>query len=172
MVAQNSLLSQLDRKRCEQILTRTDIHGQRAKALLALDDGASRAEAAEQASLSPGQVRYALARYKKLGLGIFPEDVLALATEKKDETPEPDFPVDAAETTASAVPSADIEAAEETVKAEGASPQEEKQPKTESKKPKKDKKKKNISAPFVVEKSVGTNTRATMKCVGSAGTTK
>jgi hypothetical protein len=51
-------------------------HSQRALALLALDGGATQAQAAEKAGLSPGQVKYWIAKFRKQRLGIFPEAIL------------------------------------------------------------------------------------------------
>ncbi|MEN8173507.1 MAG: helix-turn-helix domain-containing protein, partial [Chloroflexota bacterium] len=57
-------------------------HGQRAGALLALDEGKSQAEAAEIVGLTPGSVKYWLGKYKKARLEIFPDFLLNDATAK------------------------------------------------------------------------------------------
>jgi hypothetical protein len=60
---------------------------QRAQILLLIDSGETHAEAAKQTGLSIGQVRYALNRFRKRGLSMFPglpeEDQISelLATE-------------------------------------------------------------------------------------------
>ena len=48
-----SLLSEQERIAFKMIATGNDLHGQRAVALLAVDAGATQAEAARQASLTP-----------------------------------------------------------------------------------------------------------------------
>lgn len=82
------LLSPQDREACQQLLESEAPHSQRAQALLALDEGATQVEAGELAGLSGGQVKYWLAKFRKEGMGIFPESALA-APEPK---PEPDTP--------------------------------------------------------------------------------
>ena len=86
MSEENSLLSPEEKKQCQQIARQSDLEGQRATALLALDSGATQVEAAEKSALSTGQVKYALARFKKLRLGIFPQEV----SESQDEAPHQD----------------------------------------------------------------------------------
>jgi transposase-like protein len=73
----NGLLTSQEQAICEQMTTREAPHSQRALALLALDGGATQAQAAEQAGLSPGQVKYWIARFRKQRLGIFPEAFLS-----------------------------------------------------------------------------------------------
>ncbi len=55
---------------------RSDLHGRRARAILALDRGATQVEAAEGARMSERRVRYWLAEFRKHGLGIFRAQVL------------------------------------------------------------------------------------------------
>lgn len=76
MSANDPLLSPKERNICEQIATHTGLHGQRARALLALDDGVTRTEAGTIASLSPGQVRYAVTKFRQQRLDIFPAEIL------------------------------------------------------------------------------------------------
>ncbi len=52
------------------------IHSQRAKALLAIHEGASQAQAGEQTGLTRGQVRYWLERFRDQRLDIFPMEIL------------------------------------------------------------------------------------------------
>jgi hypothetical protein len=68
------------------IATGNDLHGQRAIALLAIDDGATQVEAARQAGLSPGQVKYWLGKFRQVRMQIFPEEVLK--AEQLEEEPE------------------------------------------------------------------------------------
>ena len=45
---------------------------QRAAALLAVDEGMTRAQAAAQTGLTPGQVSYAVTLFRRDGLAMFP----------------------------------------------------------------------------------------------------
>jgi hypothetical protein len=76
MAATHRLLSTKERHICEQIATHAGLYGQRARALLALDDGGTRAEAGTIASLSPGQVKYVLTKFRQQRLEIFPAEIL------------------------------------------------------------------------------------------------
>jgi hypothetical protein len=67
------------------ISTGNDLHGQRAIALLAVDQGATRAEAAQQAGLTPGQVKYWLGKFRQVRMQIFPEELLK--AEQLDQEP-------------------------------------------------------------------------------------
>ena len=68
-----SFLSAAQRDECTRIaeIKRTP-HSQRATALLLIDSGSTHREAGAQTGLSIGQVRYALNRFRKFGLAIFP----------------------------------------------------------------------------------------------------
>ena len=70
------LLSAQEREVFTRILAGEAPHSQRAQALLVIDQGATQAAAAARAGLTSGQVKYWLARYRKGGLAIFPEDAL------------------------------------------------------------------------------------------------
>ena len=70
------LLDDEQRAVCEQLASGEAPHGQRAQALLALDEGATQAAAADRAGLTKNQVKYWLGRFRKNGLGIFPEDLV------------------------------------------------------------------------------------------------
>jgi hypothetical protein len=71
---ERSLLSSKERDVCEQVAAAGESpHNQRAQALLALDTGATQAEAGLQAGLTPGQVRYWLFKFRQERLGIFPD---------------------------------------------------------------------------------------------------
>ncbi|ODN65827.1 helix-turn-helix domain-containing protein [Methylophaga muralis] len=67
---------ELKKKAKKQLLKISDessVHSTRAKALLILSEGASQEEAAEKTTLSLGQVRYWLGRYRANGFACFPE---------------------------------------------------------------------------------------------------
>jgi transposase-like protein len=79
---EGKLLSAQERVAFRMIATGNDLHGKRAIALLAIDDGVTQAEAAQQAGLTPGQVKYWLDKFRQVRMQIFPEEVL------KDQEPE------------------------------------------------------------------------------------
>ncbi len=70
------LLSAQEREVFIRISTGEAPHSQRAQALLAIDEGATQAAAGEGAGLTSGQVRYWLAKFRKEGLAMFPEDAI------------------------------------------------------------------------------------------------
>jgi hypothetical protein len=70
------LLSSQERQAFKMISAGDDLHGQRAIALLAIDEGATQKEAGIRSSLTPGQVKYWLGRFRQLRLEIFPDQVL------------------------------------------------------------------------------------------------
>ena len=59
----------------------------RAQALLAVDDGATQAEAGRLAGLTVGQVRYWVAKFRRDGTNIFPEEMLDQPPEVDVESP-------------------------------------------------------------------------------------
>ena len=73
------LLSLDERGACEQLAGGEAPHNQRALALLAIDEGATQAEAGQRAGLTSGQVKYWLGKFRKEGLTIFPEDLVSQA---------------------------------------------------------------------------------------------
>ena len=73
------LLSSQERVAFKMISTGNDLHGQRALALLAIDEGATQAQAAQQAGLTPGQVKYWLSKFREIRLAIFPDQILEAA---------------------------------------------------------------------------------------------
>jgi hypothetical protein len=75
-VQEGALLSEQERVAFKMISTGNDLHGQRAVALLAIDGGASQAEAARQAGLTPGQVKYWLGKFRQVRMEIFPTEVI------------------------------------------------------------------------------------------------
>ena len=78
-----NLLSEQERVAFKMISSGNDLHGQRAIALLAVDEGATQAEAAQRAGLTPGQVKYWLGKFRQVRMQIFPEEVLNV--EQKDQ---------------------------------------------------------------------------------------
>ena len=76
IVQAGNLLSAQERVAFKMISTGNDLHGQRAIALLAIDEGATQVEAAQQAGLTPGQVKYWLGKFRQVRMEIFPEQVL------------------------------------------------------------------------------------------------
>jgi inorganic triphosphatase YgiF len=81
----DKLLTPQERAVCQQVATRDDMYARRARTLLALDEGATQAEAGERAQLSDRRVRYWLAAFREKRLGVFPARVLA-------EVPSPQEP--------------------------------------------------------------------------------
>ena len=85
IVKEGKLLSEQERVAFRMISTGNDLHGQRATALLAVDNGATQAEAAQQAGLTTGQVKYWLGKFRQVRMQIFPEEVLK--AEQIEESP-------------------------------------------------------------------------------------
>jgi len=78
-------LKKKSQKLLRKISEETSINSERAKALLLLSTGASQQEAAEQTSLSLGQVRYWLGRYRANGISCFPETIKVKKDKEKPE---------------------------------------------------------------------------------------
>ena len=78
-----------ERTACQQIATGKAPYSQRAQAVLALADGASQAEAAQQSGLTENQVRYWLGRFRSKRLDIFPESVRSDKQEAVQSPPVP-----------------------------------------------------------------------------------
>lgn len=76
-IQENQLLTSDERAACEGFASGDPPHSQRATALLALDSGATQMQAAGQAGLTKGQVRYWLDKFRQERLAIFPEESLA-----------------------------------------------------------------------------------------------
>jgi hypothetical protein len=76
VVQAGKLLSEQERVAFRMISSGNDLHGQRAIALLAVDKGATQAEAAQQAGLTRGQVKYWLEKFRQVRMQIFPEELL------------------------------------------------------------------------------------------------
>ena len=94
VVEKGKLLSEQERVAFRMISTGNDLHGQRAVALLAVDEGATQVEAAQQAGLTPGQVKYWLGKFRQVRMEIFPEQVLK-ADQSNGAVLSPDKPVKA-----------------------------------------------------------------------------
>jgi Mg-chelatase subunit ChlI len=85
-----TLLSAQERVAFKMISTGNDLHGQRALALLAIDEGATQEQAGQRAGLTTGQVKYWLGKFRRVRMDIFPEQVLnadqmALEQEASDQ---------------------------------------------------------------------------------------
>ena len=118
---------------------------QRAQALLALDEGATQAEAGSQAGLTLGQVRYWLGRYREDGLSIVPEAELSLAQ------PEPAHEIEASPQAvggeATDEPTADAPATEMKADRAAEKPKQKKKKKKKKKKGQKTRKAKKAKGP-------------------------
>lgn len=80
-----------EREICSRIGGENGLDGQRARALLALDDGTTHADAAAQTGLTLNQVRYCLTQFRRLRLDIFPPELLADPVDPAEqETKAPD----------------------------------------------------------------------------------
>jgi hypothetical protein len=78
----SKLLSQNDKVVCENIVRISNsIDAKRAKALLLIDEGNTHLKAAGESTLSIGQVRYVLAKYRSIGLAFFPAELTILEEE-------------------------------------------------------------------------------------------
>ena len=74
--SESTFLTSEEQAVCQQIAAREAPHSQRASALLALNEGTTQAQAAEQGGLTPGQMKYWLTKFRKQRLGIFPAVLL------------------------------------------------------------------------------------------------
>lgn len=74
--SEGKLLSSQERDICLRISEGDTLHSQRAQAMLAIDDGATQAQAGQRAGLTQGQVSYWLGKFRKIRLDIFPQDYL------------------------------------------------------------------------------------------------
>ncbi len=72
----DSLLSQRQVRTLEEVAQRDNTYGRRAKALIALHQGKTQADAGSDSGLAPRTVRYWLARFRREELGVFPDKVL------------------------------------------------------------------------------------------------
>lgn len=74
-------------KQLYKISEETSVNSERAKALLLLSEGATQEEAAEKTTLSLGQVRYWLGRYRANGIDCFPVAVDNKPKKEKKDKP-------------------------------------------------------------------------------------
>jgi hypothetical protein len=76
----NKLLTTAELAVCQKIaVLDTELAGRRAAILVAINDGATHAQASEQTGLTVGQIRYLLTTFRRKRLAIFPDDVLSQA---------------------------------------------------------------------------------------------
>ncbi len=71
-IQKNRLLTPSQRTACMRVTLKDAPFSERAHALLEIDKGSTQAAAAELSGLSIGQVKYWVARFRELGLDIFP----------------------------------------------------------------------------------------------------
>ncbi len=74
--SEENLLTPREQAICKHVATREAPHSKRAMALLALNEGSTQAQAAEQAGLSRGQVKYWITKFRKQRLYVFPDTLL------------------------------------------------------------------------------------------------
>jgi transposase-like protein len=141
------LLTPQERVICRQMATREAPHGQRAAALIALDEGATWAKASEQAGLSKGQLGYWLTKFRQQRLNIFPDDLLN-AVQSAPTSAEP-----VKEETAGVQPIAGVVKAKKTKSGKGKSGKKAKKKTKKAKGAKKGKKKKKKSPKKAEKKS-------------------
>ena len=103
MAQQKKKLNKSDFELCQKIASQDDLHGKRAKALLAINNGDTHKVAAEKAGLKGGQMMYLARIFTKKGTAIFPTDepttfVVEVETEEKPQVgadlPKTTFEVD------------------------------------------------------------------------------
>ena len=93
---ESNLLTTQENNICKIIAGGEAPHSQRAIALLALNEGSTQAEAAKQAGLTKGQVKYWVGKFRRQHLYIFPETLVVepgaedeeVKVTKIDEEPE------------------------------------------------------------------------------------
>jgi hypothetical protein len=85
--AENRLLSSEESDILSQIASMEPPHSGRAQAFLAIDGGATQAEAGHQAGLTKGQVRYWLGKFRRDRMSIFPEELLN-QVQQEDDSPQ------------------------------------------------------------------------------------
>ena len=74
--SERTFLNSEEQAICKQIAAGEAPHSHRALALLSLNENTTQTQAAEQAGLSIGQLKYWLAKFRKQRLGIFPANLL------------------------------------------------------------------------------------------------
>ncbi len=86
MTGENELLSDSERSMCSAIALRDDLDGQRARAVLAVDEGASYSVAGEANGLTTGQVEYFVRKFREQRLDAFSADALESSGEEALES--------------------------------------------------------------------------------------
>ena len=85
----DKLLTAVELEICQKIAALdTELAGQRAAILVAINEGSTHTQASEQTDLTVGQIRYLLTTFRRKRLAIFPDDVLSqaqLPAEPKEE---------------------------------------------------------------------------------------
>jgi hypothetical protein len=76
---QGILLTSHEREICQILASGKSLDNKRAKALLALDEGTTQEQAAQQAGLTRSQVKYWLGKFRGERLKAFPEEILTKA---------------------------------------------------------------------------------------------
>ena len=91
---QGILLTPQEREICQILASGKSLDIQRAHALLALDEGATQSQAAQQSGLTRGQVKYLLGKFREERLTLFPEGIY-LQPSAIPEIPETEEPEEA-----------------------------------------------------------------------------
>jgi hypothetical protein len=77
ILSNDDFLTLEEQAACAKIIKCKAPNSQRAAALLAISKGSTQAQAADEAGLSIGQVKYWVARFRKQRLQIFPDELLS-----------------------------------------------------------------------------------------------
>lgn len=88
---QGILLTPQERETCQIIASGKSLDNKRAKALLALDEGTTQEQAAQQSGLTRSQVKYWLGKFRAERLNAFPEEILTNA-QVEPQTPKVETP--------------------------------------------------------------------------------
>jgi len=85
MTQEKKLLTHEELSACQQVTSLDNLHGKRARALLAVNEGKTQADAGKQTGLTKGQIRYLLTRFGQKRMSIFPASVVdALQTPQEE----------------------------------------------------------------------------------------
>jgi hypothetical protein len=91
MLNSEKLLTEEERDTCQEIAAAGDeLAGQRAAALLAIDEGATRAQASQQTNLTLGQIGYLLHAFQQKRLAMFAATAPIEKEQQPEETVEPE----------------------------------------------------------------------------------
>ena len=83
---EKQLLSSEEQAVLSQVAAKEPPHSQRAQALLAIDEGATQAEAGTQSGLTRNQVRYWLTKFRANRTAIFPDELLIQAQQVETDS--------------------------------------------------------------------------------------